>query len=75
MQYLPLFCRSSEDAVYSVDDGELNLLDFEVVMYVLQKNDGQLNDLSQVKDTQAAGLRSSPLTTHKTMSDLPLSSS
>lgn len=34
-KYLPLICGSSEDTVYSVDDGELNLLPFELVMYVL----------------------------------------
>lgn len=36
VRYLPLVCRSSEDAVYSMDDGELDLLSFELVVYVLQ---------------------------------------
>lgn len=35
LQYLPLICCSSEDTVYSMDDGVLNLLSFELVMYVL----------------------------------------
>lgn len=36
LQYLPLICSSFKDAIYSVDDGVLNLLPFEVVVYVLK---------------------------------------
>lgn len=35
IHYLPLVCSSSKDAIYSVDDGELDLLSFELVVYVL----------------------------------------
>lgn len=34
--HLPFICCSSEDIIYSVDDGELDLFSFEVVVYVLQ---------------------------------------
>lgn len=45
-QYLPFICCSSEDAVYSVDDGVLNLFPFELVAYVLQMRDrAQLDDV------------------------------
>lgn len=35
IQYLPLICCPSEDTVYSVYDGVLDLLSFELVMDVL----------------------------------------
>lgn len=37
VQYLPLVGCSPEDAIYPVDDGELDLLSFELVVDVLQK--------------------------------------
>lgn len=37
VQYLPLICCSSEDTIYSVDDGEFNLFSLELVVYVLQR--------------------------------------
>lgn len=47
IQYLPLICCSSEDTIYSVDNGELNLLSFELVMYVLQKqSEARSNDVT-----------------------------
>lgn len=35
--YLPLISCSSEDTVYPVDDGKLNLLFLELIMDVLHK--------------------------------------
>lgn len=39
IQYLPLICCSSEDTIYSMDDGELDLFSFELVVYMLQVKD------------------------------------
>lgn len=36
LHYLPLICCSFKDAIYSVDDGVLNLLSLELVVYVLK---------------------------------------
>lgn len=45
VQYLPFIRCSSEDMVYSMNDGMFNILSFEMVMYMLQtSNRAQSND-------------------------------